>query len=86
MKVIITNKTESELTKPRSVHDLLNAITCEDSWAKKAAAARNQDPTARLAHGKLHVTTCNPPRAKKAAVVPNQGYTAQLAHDKTHVT
>ena len=59
--------------------------TCDDSCAKKAIAARNQDNIAWLAHGKVHVTTCYPPRAKKATVVLNQGYTAQLAHDKTHV-
>ena len=58
-------------------------ITCDDSCAKKAIAARNQDNIAWLAHGKVHVTTCYPPRAKKATVVLNQGYTAQLAHDKS---
>ena len=35
-------------------------ITCDDSCAKKAIAARNQDHIAWLAHGKVHVLHATP--------------------------
>ena len=68
-----------------NVIDIANVTTCDNSCAKNAIVARNQDYTAWLARGEPHVDYMQSPRAKQASIMQNHGYPAQLAQDKSHV-